>query len=53
MFETESSELGRLVIQGKAAIIDGQHRLGGFVFLYESEECCTRHFFYPSSQAFR
>ena len=27
---------GRLLIQDKAAVIDGQHRLGGFVFLYES-----------------
>ena len=28
---------GRLIIQERAAIIDGQHRLGGFVLLYESE----------------
>lgn len=28
---------GKLIIQGKAAIVDGQHRLGGFVHLYESE----------------
>ena len=27
---------GKLIIQGQAAIIDGQHRLGGFVDLYES-----------------
>ena len=38
VFETGSTELGNLLIQGMAAIIDGQHRLGGFVFLYESEE---------------
>ena len=38
-FEPDSQEqdLGKLLIQGKAAIIDGQHRLGGFVHLYESE----------------
>lgn len=34
----EGQELGKLVIHGKAAILDGQHRLGGFVHLYESEE---------------
>ena len=28
---------GQLIIQGQAAVVDGQHRLGGFVFLYESE----------------
>ena len=28
---------GRLVIQDQAAIVDGQHRLGGFVHLYESD----------------
>ena len=31
-------ESGKLVIHGQAAILDGQHRLGGFVHLYESEE---------------
>lgn len=36
-FTSEESGLGRLEIYGKAAVIDGQHRLGGFVFLYESE----------------
>lgn len=29
---------GRIIIREKAAVIDGQHRLGGFVFLYESEK---------------
>ncbi len=28
--------IGRLIIQGPAAIVDGQHRLGGFVHLYEN-----------------
>ncbi len=28
---------GKLIIQDRAAIVDGQHRLGGFVHLYESE----------------
>ena len=35
---TEGQEVGKLIIQGKAAILDGQHRLGGFVHLYESED---------------
>ena len=34
----EGQESGKLIIQGKAAILDGQHRLGGFVHLYESED---------------
>lgn len=29
---------GQLIIREKAAVIDGQHRLGGFVFLYESDK---------------
>ena len=29
---------GHITIQDKAAIIDGQHRVGGFVFLYDSED---------------
>ena len=29
--------VGRLSILGQAAVIDGQHRLGGFVHLYEEE----------------
>lgn len=29
--------LGRLHLLGQAAVIDGQHRLGGFVHLYEEE----------------
>ena len=33
----DGQELGKLIIQGKAAVLDGQHRLGGFVHLYESE----------------
>lgn len=36
--EGQGQDLGRLIIQDKAAVIDGQHRLGGFVFLYESEQ---------------
>lgn len=28
---------GKLIIHGKAVIVDGQHRLGGFVHLYEQE----------------
>lgn len=34
----QGQDSGRLIMQDKAAIIDGQHRLGGFVFLYESSE---------------
>ncbi|MYC15416.1 MAG: DGQHR domain-containing protein [Gemmatimonadetes bacterium] len=34
----QEQDLGRLIIQDKAAVIDGQHRLGGFVFLYEDSE---------------
>ena len=34
----EGQEVGKLIIQEKAAILDGQHRLGGFVHLYESED---------------
>ena len=29
---------GNIIVHDKAAIIDGQHRVGGFVFLYESED---------------
>ena len=36
--EGQGQNSGKLIIQGKAAVIDGQHRLGGFVHLYESEE---------------
>ena len=28
---------GKLIIHGKAVIVDGQHRLGGFVHLYEQD----------------
>ena len=28
---------GQLTIQGQATVVDGQHRLGGFVLLYDSE----------------
>ena len=31
----QEQDSGRLIVEGKAAVIDGQHRLGGFVFLYE------------------
>ena len=34
----KEQDSGRLIIQDKAAVIDGQHRLGGFVFLYEDSE---------------
>ena len=34
----QEQDSGQLIIQGKAAVIDGQHRLGGFVFLYEDSE---------------
>lgn len=34
----QAQDSGKLIIQGSAAILDGQHRLGGFVHLYESEE---------------
>ena len=39
VFETEEQQenIGKLIIQGSAAIIDGQHRLGGYVHLYMSE----------------
>jgi DNA sulfur modification protein DndB len=30
-------EIGKLIVQKPAAIIDGQHRLGGYVSLYESD----------------
>ena len=36
--EGQNSDLGKLILHERAAIVDGQHRLGGFVFLYESEE---------------
>ena len=32
-----SGDVGKLVIDGRAAVIDGQHRLGGFVHLYEDD----------------
>ena len=32
-----TSQLGKLNVIGRAAVIDGQHRLGGFVHLYEEE----------------
>lgn len=36
--EGQNSDLGKLILHERAAIVDGQHRLGGFVFLYESDE---------------
>ena len=38
-FEPHSSEsdVGELQVYGQAAVIDGQHRLGGFVHLYEEK----------------
>ena len=35
--EGQEGDSGRLIIHGPAAIVDGQHRLGGFVHLYEFE----------------
>lgn len=35
---SQAQDSGKLTIQERAAILDGQHRLGGFVHLYESEE---------------
>ena len=37
-FVEESENLGYIEVQGQAAIIDGQHRLGGFIYLFESSE---------------
>lgn len=34
----QGQDSGKLIVQERAAILDGQHRLGGFVHLYESEE---------------
>ena len=34
----QEQDSGKLIIQERAAILDGQHRLGGFVHLYESEK---------------
>jgi DNA sulfur modification protein DndB len=34
----KGSPLGTLSIKGGAAILDGQHRLGGYVLLYESDQ---------------
>ena len=36
--EGQEQDSGRLIIHGKAAVVDGQHRLGGFVHLYESDD---------------
>jgi DNA sulfur modification protein DndB len=36
--ESEDADFGDLEISGPAAIIDGQHRMGGFIHLYESED---------------
>ena len=33
--DSRDSAIGSLQVQGRAAIIDGQHRLGGYVALYE------------------
>ena len=39
VFEQEGQDenTGKLIIQDRAAIIDGQHRIGGFVYLYEND----------------
>jgi DGQHR domain-containing protein len=36
-------DIGSLDITGPAAIIDGQHRLGGYVALYETENISLKH----------
>jgi DNA sulfur modification protein DndB len=36
--EGEYEDFGDLEIRGPAAIIDGQHRLGGFISLYDTDE---------------
>lgn len=36
--ESEDADFGDLEISGPAAIIDGQHRMGGFIHLFESED---------------
>ena len=33
-----ASPLGTLTLKGSAAILDGQHRLGGYVLLYENDQ---------------
>ena len=35
--DEQDENTGKLLIQDKAAIIDGQHRIGGFVFLYDND----------------
>jgi DNA sulfur modification protein DndB len=34
---TENEDYGTLTIKGPAAIVDGQHRLGGYTLLYETD----------------
>jgi DNA sulfur modification protein DndB len=35
---SENEEYGKLIIEAPAAIIDGQHRIGGYIALFEDEE---------------
>lgn len=44
IFEADSrgSRSGALLLKGRAAIIDGQHRLGGYVHLYERTESARK-----------
>jgi DNA sulfur modification protein DndB len=37
-FVEEDGDFGHIEVQGQAAIIDGQHRLGGFIYLFEANE---------------
>jgi DNA sulfur modification protein DndB len=36
--ESDDADFGDLEIDGPAAIIDGQHRMGGFIHLFEAED---------------
>ena len=38
VFSGSNGGLGRLEINGPAAVVDGQHRLGGYVTLFEDDE---------------
>ena len=44
----QGQDAGQLIINDKATIIDGQHRVGGFVFLYESSGDGARHILHSS-----
>ena len=38
VFQAVDQNFGRLEIRGPAAVVDGQHRLGGYVTLFEKDE---------------